>query len=123
MIKKSILYLLVILLTLIQCFILINFKKIDINKDSNFNDSYGITKEKNAKYIKEIMRDFNDYNTLTILSYNKIEDGNWKLKCLLEGSKEEVLKDIGKLNYYNIISYSLNYENSNILLEVDLLSK
>lgn len=123
MIKKSLLYVFIIILTISQCFILIKLEDKKIDKDLNSNDTYSITKTENAKYIKEIIKDLKNNYTLTILGYNKVENNNWKLKCILEGKKEDVLKDIENLNYYDIISYSLNYENKNVLLELELISK
>ena len=123
MIKKSLLYVFIIILTVSQCFILIKLEDKKIDKDLNSNDTYSITKTENAKYIKEIIKDLKNNDTLTILGYNKVENNTWKLKCILEGKKEDVLKDIENLNYYDIISYSLNYENKNVLLELELISK
>jgi hypothetical protein len=121
--RKNILNFIVIFITIFQCFILLSFKDESSAKNISDNKSDGITEVKNVKYIKEIERDFNDYNTLTILSYNKIDNESWRLNCKLEGSKEDILNDLEKINYYNITNYSLNYENNNILLEIDLLSK
>lgn len=123
MIKKISLYTLIIILTVVQSFILINLESQTIDKDLSYNNSYSITNLKNVKYIKEIIKNLENNNTLTILSYNKLEDNNWKLKCNLKGTKEEVFKEIENLSYYNIISYSLNYENKNVLLELELISK
>ena len=123
MIKKSLIYFFIIILTISQCFILIKLENKEINKDVVSNDTYSITKTENAKYIKEIIKDLKNNNTLTILGYNKVENNNWKLKCILEGKKEDVLKDIENLNYYDIISYNLNYENKNVLLELEVISK
>lgn len=123
MTRKRMLYLLVIALTLSQCFILIYFRKTNIDEKLKFSDTDSISKIKNAKSIKEVMNDFSDYSSLTILSYNKIEDGKWKLRCLLKGNNEEIIKDIEKLNCYKIISYSLTYEHKDMLLEVELENK
>ncbi|MGG7143661.1 hypothetical protein ACQPVP_09365 [Clostridium nigeriense] len=120
--RKNIVYFIVIFITMIQCFILLSYKDESV-KNINEIKSEGITEVKNAKYIKEIEKDFKDYNTLTILNYNKAENGLWQLNCKLEGSKEDILNDLGKIDYYKITNYSLKYENNNVLLEVDLLSK
>ena len=123
MIKKSVLYFFIIILTISQCFILIRLENKEINKDEVSNDTYSITTTENAKYIKEIIKDLKNNNTLTILGYNKVENNNWKLKCILEGKKEDILKDIENLNYYEIINYNLYYENKNVLLELEVISK
>lgn len=121
--RKYLLYSIVIIITVIQCYILINYnKEIDL-KDTNINETNNIIEDKKVKYIKEIEEEFSNYKTLTILNYKKIEDGSWKLKCLLKGSKEDVIKDIEKINYYNITDYNLSYEKDNVLLEVDIISK
>lgn len=121
--KRYVIYSIVIIVTVIQCYILLNYNKEMDTKDINVNEANSIREDKNAKYIKEIKKDFTNYKTLTILSYNKIEDGSWKLKCLLKGNKEDVLKDIEKINYYNIADYKLSYEKDVVLLEVDLINK
>ena len=121
--KRYVIYSIVIIVTVIQCYILLNYNKEKDTKDINVNEANSIREDKNAKYIKEIKKDFTNYKTLTILSYNKIEDGSWKLKCLLKSNKEDVLKDIEKINYYNIADYKLSYEKDVVLLEVDLINK
>lgn len=121
--RKNIVFYIVIFITMIQCFILLSYKGESLEKNISDNESYGITEVKNAKYIKEIERDFNEYNTLTILSYNKVDNGSWRLNCKLEGTSEDILNDLENIDEYNITNYSLNYENNNILLEIDLLSK
>lgn len=121
--RKNIVFYIVIFITMIQCFILLSYKVESSEKNISDNESYGITEVKNAKYIKEIERDFNEYNTLTILSYNKVDNGSWRLNCKLEGTSEDILNDLENIDEYNITNYSLNYENNNILLEIDLLSK
>ena len=121
--RKNILNFVVIFITISQCFILLRYKDELSAKNITNNEPHSITEVKNVKYIKEIKSDFNDFNTLTILSYNKVDDGSWRLNCKLEGSREEVINDLEKIDYYNITNYSLNYENNNILLELDLLSK
>lgn len=121
--RKYLLYSIVIIITVIQCYILIKYnKEIDL-KDININEATSIIEDKKVKYIKEIEEEFSNYKTLTILNYKKTEDSSWKLKCLLKGSKEDVIKDIEKFNYYNITDYNLSYEKDNILLEVDIISK
>lgn len=121
--RKYLLYSLVIIITVIQCYILIKYNKEMDLKDININDTNSIIEVKNVKYIKEIEEEFSNYKTLAILNYKKIEDGGWKLKCLLKGAKEDVIKDIEKINIYNITDYKLSYEKDNILLEVDIISK
>lgn len=123
MIKNRILYLLLVVLTLFQCYILIAFNKINENKDLNFSDDYSISNLKNVKSIREVVNDFENYSNLKILSYNKISEGKWRLNCLLKGNKEEIIKDIEKLNYYKIVDYKLNYDNKDILLELELENK
>lgn len=123
MIKKRILYLLLGVLTLCQCYILICFNKINEKEDLNFNEDYSISNLKNVKSIKEVVNDFENYSNLKILSYNKISEGKWRLNCLLKGKKEEIIKDIERLNYYKIVDYKLNYDNKDILLELELENK
>ncbi len=123
MIKKRVFNFLIITLTFMQCFILINFENKKINKDLNVDDTYSISEMKNVKYIKEIIKELENNNTLTILGYNKLENNNYKLKCILEGKKEDILKDIESLSCYEIVSYNLNYENKKVFLELELINK
>ncbi|MBD7914476.1 hypothetical protein H9660_04900, partial [Clostridium sp. Sa3CUN1] len=85
--------------------------------------TYSISEMKNVKYIKEIIKELENNNTLTILGYNKLENNNYKLKCILEGKKEDILKDIESLSCYEIVSYNLNYENKKVFLELELINK
>ena len=121
--KRNILYIFVILLSLFQCCILlINDENIDI-QDINEKELNSISTSKIAKNIKDIKSDFSNYKTLTILSYNKSDDGSWKLKCSLKGTKEEVLNDIEKINYYEVKDYNISYEKGNVLIEANLTYK
>ena len=121
--KRNILYILVILLSLLQCCVLlINDKNMDM-QDINEKELNSISTSKIVKNIKDIKSDFSNYKTLTILSYNKSDDGSWKLKCSLKGTKEEVLEDIEKFNYYEIKDYNISYEKGNVLIEANLTYK
>ncbi|MDU5107104.1 hypothetical protein [Clostridium sp.] len=98
------------------------------NKDTevkNIEDTQveSITISKNVKNIKDIKKDFINYKTVTILAYNKLEDGSWKIKCLLNGSKKDVLNDIENIKYYEIIDYNLSYEKNNVSIEANLIYK
>ncbi len=121
--KKYIIYILIVLVSFLQCYILLIYSK-DI-KDSNIvnTEVEGISVSKNVKNIKDIRKDFINYKTVTILSYNKLEDGSWKIKCLLNGNKKDVLNDIEKIKYYEIIDYNLSYEKNNLLIEANLIYK
>ena len=121
--KRNILYILVILLSLLQCCILLINNENKNMQDINEKELNSISTSKIAKNIKDIKSDFSNYKTLTILSYNKSDDGSWKLKCSLKGTKEEVLKDIEKFNYYEIKDYNISYEKENVLIEANLIYK
>ena len=121
--KRNILYILVVLLSLLQCCILLINNENKNMQDINEKELNSISTSKIAKNIKDIKSDFSNYKTLTILSYNKSDDGSWKLKCSLKGTKEEVLKDIEKFNYYEIKDYNISYEKENVLIEANLIYK
>lgn len=121
--KRNILYIFVILLSLLQCCVLLINDENKNMKDINEKELNSISTSKIAKNIKDIKSDFSNYKTLTILSYNKSDDGSWKLKCSLKGTKEEVLKDIEKFNYYEIKDYNISYEKENVLIEANLTYK
>ena len=121
--KRNILYILVVLLSLLQCCILLINNENKNMQDINEKELNSISTSKIAKNIKDIKSDFSNYKTLTILSYNKSDDGSWKLKCSLKGTKEEVLKDIEKFNYYEIKDYNISYEKENVLIEANLTYK
>ncbi|MCR1949741.1 MULTISPECIES: hypothetical protein [Clostridium] len=112
------LHLIVIVITIIQVCLLIFYKK-DLSKEV----VPCITEVKNVKYIKDIENEFNDVNNSTILSYNKIDESNWIVKCVLKGDKNEILDALNKLDDYYINNYNLNYDKENILLEMELKSK
>ena len=120
--KKYIIYSLAIILTIFQCYILLKYSITESNvKEIKSNEISSISANKNVKNIRDIKKDFSNYKTLTILSYNKSENNGWILKCLLKGNKEDVLKDIEKINEYKIIDYNLSYENDNILIETNVM--
>lgn len=121
--KRNILYIFVILLSLLQCCVLLINDENKNMKDINEKELNSISTSKIAKNIKDIKSDFSNYKTLTILSYNKSDDGSWKLKCSLKGTKEEVLKDIEKFNYYEVKDYNISYEKENVLIEANLTYK
>ncbi len=121
--KRNILYILVILLSLLQCCILLINDENKNMQDVNEKELNSISTSKIAKNIKDIKSDFSNYKTLTILSYNKSDNGSWKLKCSLKGTKEEVLKDIEKFNYYEVKDYNISYEKENVLIEANLTYK
>ncbi|MBE6054162.1 MAG: hypothetical protein E7212_09660 [Clostridium sartagoforme] len=121
--KKYIIYSIVIVITIIQCYILLKYTNNSDLEQINITKEDSITEDKNAKNIKAIKNDFSNYKTLTILSYNKMDDGSWKLKCILKGNKEDVIKDIEEIKNYEIIDYSLSYENKIISVEADIKHK
>ena len=116
--KIKILHLIVIFITILQICIMI-FNK----KDSSKDVVPCITEVKNVKYIKDIEKDFNNINNSTILSYNKIDESSWIIKCTLNGNKIQVLDAFNKIDNYYINKYNLNYDKENILLELELKSK
>lgn len=121
--KKYIIYIMVIIITFLQCYVLLKYSQNTKSKDVSDIELKSISISKNVKNIKDIKNDFINYKTITTLNYNKLEDGSWKIKCLLKGSKEEVLSDIEKINNYEITDYSLSYEKNNILIEANLIYK
>ncbi len=121
--KKYIKYIVVILLSFLQCYILLRYSKEKNIEDVGNTELKSISINKNVKNIKDIKKDFIDYKTVTIVNYNKLEDGSWKIKCLLNGSKEDVLNDIEKINYYEITEYNLSYEKNNVSIEANLIYK
>lgn len=121
--KKHVIYTIVIIITFLQCYVLLKYSQDTKSKDVSNIELNSISISKNVKNIKDIKNDFTTYKTITIVNYNKLEDGSWKIKCLLKGSKEEVLSDIEKINNYEITDYSLSYEKNNILIEANLIYK
>lgn len=121
--KKHVIYTIVIIITFLQCYVLLKYSQDTKSKDVSNIELNSISISKNVKNIKDIKNDFTTYKTITIVNYNKLEDGSWKIKCLLKGSKEEVLSDIEKINNYEITDYSLGYEKNNILIEANLIYK
>ncbi|MFU7514800.1 hypothetical protein [Clostridium sp. HCS.1] len=121
--NKYILYIMVVLISFLQCYILLRFNKDTEVKNIEDTQVESITISKNVKNIKDIKKDFINYKTVTILGYNKLEDGSWKIKCLLNGSKKDVLNDIENIKYYEIIDYNLSYEKNNVSIEANLIYK
>ncbi|WP_294189720.1 hypothetical protein [uncultured Clostridium sp.] len=121
--KKYVIYTIVIIITFLQCYVLLKYSQDTKSKDVSNIELNSISISKNVKNIKDIKNDFTTYKTITIVNYNKLEDGSWKIKCLLKGSKEDVLSDIEKINNYEITDYSLSYEKNNILIEANLIYK
>ncbi|MDV4152176.1 hypothetical protein R0131_15215 [Clostridium sp. AL.422] len=121
--KRNIVYIIVICLSFFQCYILLSNNKNMDTEDINAQELNSISTRKSVKNIKDIKKDFSDYKTLQILKYNKLENGSWKLKCSLTGNREDVLKDLEKINFYEITNYSLTYENNNILIDAELTYK
>lgn len=121
--KKYIIYTIVIIITFLQCYVLLKYSQDTKSKDVSDIELNSISISKNVKNIKDIKNDFTTYKTITIVNYNKLEDGSWKIKCLLKGSKEDILNDIEKINNYEITDYSLGYEKNNILIEANLIYK
>lgn len=121
--NKYILYIIVVLISFLQCYILLRFNKDTEVKNIEDTQVESITISKNVKNIKDIKKDFINYKTVTILGYNKLEDGSWKIKCLLNGSKKDVLNDIENIKYYEIIDYNLSYEKNNVSIEANLIYK
>lgn len=121
--NKYILYIMVVLISFLQCYILLRFNKDTEVKNIEDTQVESITISKNVKNIKDIKKDFINYKTVTILAYNKLEDGSWKIKCLLNGSKKDVLNDIENIKYYEIIDYNLSYEKNNVSIEANLIYK
>lgn len=112
-----------IIITFLQCYVLLKYSQDTKSKDVSDIELNSISISKNVKNIKDIKNDFTTYKTITIVNYNKLEDGSWKIKCLLKGSKEDILNDIEKINNYEITDYSLGYEKNNILIEANLIYK
>lgn len=121
--KKHVIYTIVIIITFLQCYVLLKYSQDTKSKDVSDIELNSISISKNVKNIKDIKNDFTTYKTITIVNYNKLEDGSWKIKCLLKGSKEDILNDIEKINNYEITDYSLGYEKNNILIEANLIYK
>lgn len=121
--KKYIIYIMVIIITFLQCYVLLKYSQNKKSKDVSDIELNSISISKNVKNIKDIKNDFTTYKTITIVNYNKLEDGSWKIKCLLKGSKEDILNDIEEINNYEITDYSLGYEKNNILIEANLIYK
>lgn len=121
--KKYVIYTIVIIITFLQCYVLLKYSQDTKSKDVSDIELNSISISKNVKNIKDIKIDFTTYKTITIVNYNKLEDGSWKIKCLLKGSKEDILNDIEKINNYEITDYSLGYEKNNILIEANLIYK
>ena len=121
--KKYIVYSLIIIFTFIQTYLLIKYQSDTDVKEISTKEIDSISNNKNVKNIKDIKKDFNNYKTLNILSYSKSENNKWILKCLFKGNKDEVLKDIEKINKYEIIDYNLSYENDSILIETNIIEK
>ena len=53
--KKYVIYSLVIILTVIQCYVLIKYNKVSDVKEINANESNSISEVKNVKYIKKLL--------------------------------------------------------------------
>ena len=121
--KKYVIYTIVIIITFLQCYVLLKYSQDTKSKDVSDIELNSLSISKNVKNIKDIKNDFTTYKTITIVNYNKLEDGSWKIKCLLKGSKEDILNDIEKINNYEITDYSLGYEKNNILIEANLIYK
>lgn len=118
--KKIIIYLIIVLITGVQCiFMLVNNNLDEIHKNDTLETS--ITEEKNAKYIKEIENDFRSIKNLEVISYNN-SNNEWRIKAEIKGSKEKVQDALKQLYAYNIENYSLKYIDNNISLELDLVS-
>lgn len=118
MMKYKVLYLVVIVITIIQISILVFYEEV-----SEKEIVPCITELKNVKYIKDIENEFNNISNSAILSYNKTNDSIWIIKCVLKGSKTEVLNALNKIEDYYINNYNLSYDNENIILELELKSK
>lgn len=121
--KGYVKYFVVIILSFVQCYILLRYNKETMVEDLSDTKINSISISQNVKNIKDIKKDFIDYKTVSILTYSKLEDGSWKIKCLLKGNKEDVLNDIKKINYYKITDYSLSYEKNNVAIEANLIYK
>lgn len=118
--KKMIMYIIIVLLTGLQCiFMFINNNLDEIHKNDTVETS--ITEEKNAKYIKEIENDFRRIKNLEVISYNN-SNNQWKIKAEIKGNKKEVQDTLKELYVYDIESYSLKYIDNKISLELDLVS-
>ena len=113
----KVIYFVVIVITFIQVSIFIFSKE-----KSNKEEIQCITEVKNVKYIKDIENELSSMNNSKILSYNKKEN-DWNIRCILKGSKEEIISDLKKIDNYYILNYNLNYKENSIELEMELISK
>lgn len=116
--KLNFIYLTIVFITIIQIGIILFYKKDLINEDVEC-----IAEVKSVKYIKDIEDEFKNINNSTILSYDKDNQNNWVVKCILSGNKGEVEDSLKKIKNYYVKSYNLLYDKENILLELELTSK
>ena len=118
--KKKIIYIIIILVTLLQSiFIVIYSPRIKNNEIIEVNS---IENEKKVKYIEEIETELKVIKNLNIESYARIDD-NWKINCSINGKKEELLLSLDNLNNYKIQNYNLVYNKENIVLYLEIISK
>lgn len=120
--KQSLIYIVVIIFTFFQCYILIMNNSYNIDNNTVINNKEEITNN-NQFNAKEIQDYFKNYKTITIVNYDKQENDTWKIKCILRGNKEDVLRDIENIDLYKIVDYNLNYENNNLIIEGDFVYK
>ena len=119
--NKKYLFIMVILLTIFECFLLGIYSPKEKTFENVKIDS--IEENKKVKYIEEIEEDFYKIKNLNIKSYKKIDNENWSVSCSVKGKKDEILDFLDELNDYKISNYNFIYENENIILDIEIISK
>lgn len=112
---------LIIVLAIIVMFQIFFINK--VNKEENVRVYNNVNRTViNHKSLKDINEELSCLNNKDILSANKIND-KWYVKIKIQGNKEELVNEIAKLKNYEISDYSINRNNVENSIVLDICSK
>ncbi|WP_143314358.1 hypothetical protein [Clostridium sp. HBUAS56017] len=97
------------LLTIFVVFEMLTFLK-ENKREEDVENS--ITYEKNEIKLRDVIKELKE-NDITFLAAKKESEG-YKIEVKIEGTKEWAMEKINILNNYNIVDYSINFDEKNI---------
>lgn len=115
-VKDKIFKIVIPLFTLLQCVIFIEFNLFNIEKE------HIETKEVIATYsltLKEVLNKLEGIEKFNIRNIKESNQG-FEINGEIHGNKDEVEEILNKINYFGVISYTINIENNDIYLSISI---
>lgn len=114
---KNIIISVIIILAVIQSLYI--YKSNEILKYKSCSVQNTITSKKS---LLDFYKELNCLKEKNIIGANEV-NGKWYIKLKIEGSRNNILDELRKLQIYNINDYTINHNNDNNILIVEISDK